>query len=193
MVTTQDDAFAATPPRLRMHGETRALPPQARGRELPPRRAPGRDPPREAPAPRRLGATRGARTRTRSSARYLEAGGLPFEKGGLRFPREAAGRHHVFNQFVVRVGKGRRDSLKELSTSADRKRDLLSGAAASAGVFRIPRRPPGRLSRVREGGERDARTAGFPRAHGSAEEHPRGDARLVLEGDLESASFSEKD
>ena len=35
---------------------------------------------------------------------YLDAGGLPFEKGGLKFPREAAGRHHVFNQFVVRVG-----------------------------------------------------------------------------------------
>ncbi len=44
--------------------------------------------------------------------RYLEVGGLPFEKGGLKFPREAAGRHHVFNQFVVRVGKGRRDALK---------------------------------------------------------------------------------
>jgi dTDP-4-amino-4,6-dideoxygalactose transaminase len=46
-------------------------------------------------------------------SRYLEAGGLPFEKGGLKFPREAAGRHHVFNQFVVRVGKGRRDALKK--------------------------------------------------------------------------------
>jgi dTDP-4-amino-4,6-dideoxygalactose transaminase len=45
--------------------------------------------------------------------RYLESGGLPFEKGGLIFPREAAGRHHVFNQFVVRVGGGRRDALKE--------------------------------------------------------------------------------
>src|SRR5450759_2585459 len=45
--------------------------------------------------------------------RYLEAGGLPFEKGGLKFPREAAGRHHVFNQFAVRVGNGRRDALKK--------------------------------------------------------------------------------
>ena len=43
-----------------------------------------------------------------------EAGGLAFEKGGLGFPREAAARHHVFNQFVVRVGRGRRDALKEV-------------------------------------------------------------------------------
>ena len=46
-------------------------------------------------------------------ALYLESGGLPYEKGGLSFPREAAGCHHVYNQFVVRVGKGRRDALKE--------------------------------------------------------------------------------
>jgi dTDP-4-amino-4,6-dideoxygalactose transaminase len=46
-------------------------------------------------------------------ARYLAAGGRSFEDGGLRFPREAAGRDHVFNQFVVRVGKGRRDDLKK--------------------------------------------------------------------------------
>ena len=32
----------------------------------------------------------------------------------MSFPREAAGRDHVFNQFVVRVGKGRRDALKKL-------------------------------------------------------------------------------
>jgi len=44
---------------------------------------------------------------------YLEAGGRPYELGGLRFPREAAGREHVFNQFVVRVGRGRRDALKK--------------------------------------------------------------------------------
>lgn len=44
---------------------------------------------------------------------YLEAGGRPYEAGGIRFPREAAGREHVFNQFVVRVGRGRRDALKQ--------------------------------------------------------------------------------
>ncbi len=44
---------------------------------------------------------------------YLEAGGRTYETGGLRFPREAAGREHVFNQFVVRVGRGRRDALKQ--------------------------------------------------------------------------------
>jgi dTDP-4-amino-4,6-dideoxygalactose transaminase len=46
-------------------------------------------------------------------ARFLELGGRPFEDGGLRFPREASGCHHVYNQFVVRVGRGRRDALKE--------------------------------------------------------------------------------
>ncbi len=46
-------------------------------------------------------------------ALYLEFGGRTYEQGGLQFPREAAGRHHVFNQFVVRVGQGRRESAKE--------------------------------------------------------------------------------
>jgi dTDP-4-amino-4,6-dideoxygalactose transaminase len=43
---------------------------------------------------------------------YLEYGGRPYVDGGLAFPREAAGCHHVFNQFVVRVGRGRREALK---------------------------------------------------------------------------------
>ena len=158
MVTTNDDALAA---RLRALAHARrdlALSPQARGRKLPPRRASGRDPAREAAAPRRLGATRGARTRRRSKGCTSRRAGARYEEGGLKFPREAAGREHVFNQFVVRVGKGRRDALKEAPRrAADRKRDLLSGAAAPAGVFRLPRGPAGRLPGGREGGERDAR------------------------------------
>lgn len=45
--------------------------------------------------------------------RYWELGGRRYEDGGLAFPRAAEGMHHVFNQFVVRVGNGRRDALRE--------------------------------------------------------------------------------
>ncbi|MCG3192008.1 MAG: UDP-2-acetamido-2-deoxy-3-oxo-D-glucuronate aminotransferase [Thermoanaerobaculia bacterium] len=43
---------------------------------------------------------------------FAEFGGRPFAEGGLSFPVEANGCFHVFNQFVVRVGKGRREALK---------------------------------------------------------------------------------
>ena len=113
MVTTNDDAFAATLRAMRMHGETSRYHHKFVGGNF------------------RLDALQAAilhvklphldswaearRTNAKDiEQRYLEADGLPFEKGGLKFPREAAGRHHVFNQFVVRVGGGRRDPLKEL-------------------------------------------------------------------------------
>jgi len=56
----------------------------------------------------------GRRTNAREiESLYLEYGGRPFAEGGLSFPREAPGCHHVYNQFVARVGKGRRESLKK--------------------------------------------------------------------------------
>lgn len=112
LVTTDDDAAAATLRALRMHGETSryhhklvggnfrldALQAAILHVKLP-----------------HLDAWAEARRRNAKEieALYLEYGGLPFEEGGLKFPRETAGAHHVFNQFVVRVGKGRRDALKE--------------------------------------------------------------------------------
>ena len=111
MVTTSDDGFAATLRALRMHGETsryhhkfvggnfRLDTLQAAVLHV---KLPHLDSWAEA---RRANAKEIER-------RYVENGGLGFEKGGLKFPHEAAGRHHVFNQFVVRVGGEKRDSLK---------------------------------------------------------------------------------
>ena len=112
MVTTDDDGLAATLRALRTHGETTryhhrlvggnfrldALQAAVLHVKLP-----------------HLDGWAGARRRNAAEIEtlYLGYGGLAFEEGGLRFPREAAGCHHVFNQFVVRVGKGRRDALKE--------------------------------------------------------------------------------
>lgn len=44
---------------------------------------------------------------------FVNFGGRPFEDGGIGFPRAAAGQHHVYNQFVIRVARGRRDALKQ--------------------------------------------------------------------------------
>jgi dTDP-4-amino-4,6-dideoxygalactose transaminase len=44
---------------------------------------------------------------------YLEYGGTPL----IAFPRQAPDRYHVYNQFVLRVGEGRRDALKEHLTA----------------------------------------------------------------------------
>jgi len=112
MVTTQDDAHATRLRATRMHGETSRYHHKFVGGNF------------------RLDALQAAilhvklphldgwaRARRANAAeietRYLAAGGRPYEAGGLLFPREAAGREHVFNQFVVRVGKGRRDALKK--------------------------------------------------------------------------------
>jgi dTDP-4-amino-4,6-dideoxygalactose transaminase len=43
---------------------------------------------------------------------FEEFGGRPYAEGGLSFPLEATGCYHVYNQFVVKVGKGRREALK---------------------------------------------------------------------------------
>jgi len=112
MVTTQDDGQATRLRAMRMHGETSRYHHGFVGGNF------------------RLDALQAsilhvklphldgwARARRANAAEieklYLAAGGRPYEAGGLLFPREAAGREHVFNQFVVRVGRGRRDALKK--------------------------------------------------------------------------------
>ncbi len=113
MVTTSDDALAATLRAMRMHGETSRYHHKFVGGNF------RLDALQAAVLHVKLPHLDGWAEARRANAkdierRYLEAGGLPFEKGGLKFPREAAGRHHVFNQFVARVGGGRRDALKAL-------------------------------------------------------------------------------
>jgi dTDP-4-amino-4,6-dideoxygalactose transaminase len=113
MVTTSDDSLALTLRAMRMHGETSRYHHKFVGGNF------RLDALQAAVLHVKLPHLDGWAEARRANAkeierRYLENGGLPFEKGGLKFPREAAGRHHVFNQFVVRVGGGRRDSLKEL-------------------------------------------------------------------------------
>ncbi len=112
MVTTDDDALAAKLRAMRMHGETSRYHHKFVGGNF------RLDALQAAILHVKLPHLDGWAEARRKNAKeieglYVEAGGLPFEKGGVRFPREAAGRHHVFNQFVVRVGGGRRDSLKE--------------------------------------------------------------------------------
>lgn len=112
MVTTNDDGHAATLRALRMHGETSRYHHRLVGGNF------------------RLDALQAvvlhvklphldswAEGRRQNAAeierRYLEHGGRTFGEGGIAFPREVPGRHHVYNQFVVRVARGRRDELKE--------------------------------------------------------------------------------
>ncbi len=116
MVTTNDDAFAATLRAMRMHGETSRYHHKFVGGNF--RLDALQAAVLQVKLPHLDGWAEARRTNAKDiERRYLEAGGLPFEKGGLKFPREAAGRHHVFNQFVVRVAGGRRDSLKDELTA----------------------------------------------------------------------------
>lgn len=122
MVTTNDDTMAAKLKALRMHGETSRYHHSIVGGNF------------------RLDALQAvvlhvklphldswAEGRRQNAAeierRFLEHGGKTYEQGGIGFPREAQGCHHVFNQFVVRVARGRRDALK------DRLADLKIGHA----------------------------------------------------------------
>jgi dTDP-4-amino-4,6-dideoxygalactose transaminase len=112
MVTTDDDALAANLKAMRMHGETSRYHHKFVGGNF--RLDALQAAVLHVKLPHLDGWAEARRTNAKDiEGRYLEAGGLPFEKGGVKFPREAAGRHHVFNQFVVRVGGGRRDALKD--------------------------------------------------------------------------------
>jgi dTDP-4-amino-4,6-dideoxygalactose transaminase len=115
MVTTNDDATAQTLRAMRMHGETSRYHHRFVGGNF--RLDAFQAAVLHVKLPHLDGWAEGRRRNAREiEALYLESGGLPYEKGGLSFPREAAGCFHVFNQFVVRVGMGRRDALKERLT-----------------------------------------------------------------------------
>ncbi|HQR44989.1 MAG TPA: DegT/DnrJ/EryC1/StrS family aminotransferase [Thermoanaerobaculia bacterium] len=112
MVTTDDDATAQSLRAMRMHGETSRYYHRFVGGNF--RLDAFQAAVLHVKLPHLDGWAEGRRKNAKEiEALYLEYGGLPYDKGGLSFPREAAGRFHVFNQFVVRVGKGRRDALKE--------------------------------------------------------------------------------
>ncbi len=112
MVTTDDDGVAATLRAMRMHGETSRYHHRFVGGNF--RLDAFQAAVLHVKLPHLDGWAEGRRKNAREiEALYLEYGGRPCAEGGLSFPREAAGRHHVYNQFVVRVGKGRRDALKE--------------------------------------------------------------------------------
>ena len=115
MVTTNDDETDRTLRAMRMHGETSRYHHRFVGGNF--RLDAFQAAILHVKLPHLDGWAEGRRKNAKEiEALYLEAGGLPYEKGGLSFPREAAGCFHVFNQFVVRVGKGRRDALKERLT-----------------------------------------------------------------------------
>ncbi len=115
MVTTNDDQTAQTLRALRMHGETSRYHHRFVGGNF--RLDAFQAAVLHVKLPHLDGWAEGRRKNAREiEALYLEFGGLPYEKGGLSFPSEASGCFHVFNQFVVRVGKGRRDALKERLT-----------------------------------------------------------------------------
>jgi dTDP-4-amino-4,6-dideoxygalactose transaminase len=112
MVTTDDDATAQNLRAMRMHGETSRYYHRFVGGNF--RLDAFQAAVLHVKLPHLDGWAEGRRKNAKEiEALYLEYGGLPYEKGGLSFPREAASCFHVFNQFVVRVGKGRRDALKE--------------------------------------------------------------------------------
>jgi dTDP-4-amino-4,6-dideoxygalactose transaminase len=112
MVTTNDEAAAQGLRAMRMHGETSRYHHRFVGGNF--RLDAFQAAILHVKLPHLDGWAEGRRKNAKEiEALYLESGGLPYEKGGLSFPREAAGCHHVYNQFVVRVGKGRRDALKE--------------------------------------------------------------------------------
>jgi len=112
MVTTDDDGNAQTLRAMRMHGETSRYHHGFVGGNF--RLDALQAAVLHVKLPHLDGWAEGRRKNAREiETLYLEYGGRLYPEGGLAFPREAAGRHHVFNQFVVRVGKGRRDALKE--------------------------------------------------------------------------------
>ncbi|MGE5344950.1 MAG: DegT/DnrJ/EryC1/StrS family aminotransferase [Acidithiobacillales bacterium] len=112
MVTTDDEELAGRLRALRMHGETSRYHHRFVGGNF--RLDALQAAVLHVKLPHLDGWAEGRRRNAREiETLYLEYGGRPYSGGGLAFPREAAGCHHVFNQFVVRVGKGRREALKQ--------------------------------------------------------------------------------
>ncbi len=112
MVTTDDEELAGRLRALRMHGETSRYHHRFVGGNF--RLDAFQAAILHVKLPHLEGWAEGRRRNAREiEALYLEYGGRPYSGGGLAFPREAAGCHHVFNQFVVRVGMGRRDALRQ--------------------------------------------------------------------------------
>lgn len=112
MVTTNDDGAMQTLRALRMHGETSRYRHRLVGGNF--RLDALQAAVLHVKLPRLEGWAEGRRKNAHEiEALYHEYGGRAYVQGGLAFPDEAAGCRHVFNQFVVRVGKGRRDALKE--------------------------------------------------------------------------------
>lgn len=112
MVTTNDAATAARLRALRMHGETSRYHHAVVGGNF--RLDALQAAVLHVKLPHLTGWAEARRANAAEIERlYREAGGREYGDGGLAFPREAAGCHHVYNQFVARVGRGRRDALKE--------------------------------------------------------------------------------
>ena len=112
MVTTNDDAMAAKLRALRMHGETSRYHHSIVGGNF--RLDALQAVVLHVKLPHLDGWAEGRRQNAAEiERRFLEHGGRTYEQGGIAFPREAPGCHHVFNQFVVRVARGRRDLLKD--------------------------------------------------------------------------------
>jgi dTDP-4-amino-4,6-dideoxygalactose transaminase len=112
MVTTNDDAMATTLRALRMHGETSRYHHRLVGGNF--RLDALQAVVLHVKLPHLDGWAEGRRQNAAEiERRFLEHGGKTYEQGGIGFPREAPDRYHVFNQFVVRVARGRRDALKD--------------------------------------------------------------------------------
>ncbi len=111
MVTTDDDAFAASLRALLMHGETSRYHHRFVGGNF--RLDALQAAVLHVKLPHLDGWAEGRRRTRGRSSRVPRGRRPPPSRRGPGVPREAAGRHHVFNQFVVRVGKGRRDALKD--------------------------------------------------------------------------------
>ncbi len=58
----------------------------------------------------------------------------------VTLPNELPGLRHVYNQFTIRVKRGRRDAVLNVAPQrADRRGDLLSDSASPAGLLPFPR------------------------------------------------------
>jgi len=112
MVVTSDDKLAAALRALRMHGETQRYHHKLVGGNF------RLDALQAAILHVKLPYLDGWAKARRKNAREIQKlftkfRGKGYDDGGIAFPHETPGRSHVYNQFVVRVARGRRDALKE--------------------------------------------------------------------------------